>query len=188
MYGAVWSGAVNQRRSLVVSMISGLVNAMKAFMSTVLPLVLALLIGYIAGTGVEGNRWQVRWSERDAADAIATLQESERLRARESQQEIERDNQNRLNAANSRAADARAVSDRLHAEIRKLETRLNAERETGKLARAAGEQQTGGAPRLVCAELFSRIDERAGRLAEYADRARIRGQSCERQYNAVTGY
>jgi hypothetical protein len=103
-------------------------------------------------------------------------------------EKISRDSENLLNAANHSAADARAVSDRLYTEIRKLETRLNAKRETDKLSGAVREQSAGADTGMVCAGLFRRIDERAGKLAEYADRARVRGQSCERQYNSITGH
>lgn len=37
----------------------------------------------------------------------------------------------------------------------------------------------------VLAELRSRADERAGILAEYGDKARIAGESCERDYEAL---
>jgi hypothetical protein len=36
------------------------------------------------------------------------------------------------------------------------------------------------------ADVLGRADERAGELAEYADRARIAGQQCERDYDALT--
>ncbi|MDI3304904.1 MAG: DUF2514 family protein [Burkholderia multivorans] len=34
--------------------------------------------------------------------------------------------------------------------------------------------------------MLGRVDERAGELAEYADRARIAGQQCERDYDTLT--
>ncbi|MBR8234265.1 MULTISPECIES: DUF2514 family protein [Burkholderia] len=50
---------------------------------------------------------------------------------------------------------------------------------------ATGSPATGGALDLL-ADLFGRADQRAGELAEYADRARIAGQQCERDYDALT--
>lgn len=137
--------------------------------------------------------WQRAWAQRDGEDEAAARKESERRRAREAQhqkekEKISRDSENLLNAANHSAADARAISDRLYAEIGKLETRLNARRETDKLSDAVRKQSAGADTGMVCTELFRRIDDRAGKLAEYADGARIRGQSCERQYNSITGH
>jgi Protein of unknown function (DUF2514). len=144
------------------------------------------------GYGRADNAWQSAWDRRDAADERAARMESEKRRTQENQyqqekEKIARDSENLLNAANHSAADARAVSDRLHAEIGKLEIRLNAKRETDKLSGSVREQSARINTGMVCSELFRRIDERAGKLAEYADRARIRGQSCERQYNSVIG-
>lgn len=49
---------------------------------------------------------------------------------------------------------------------------------------------TGGAaaidPLDLLADVLGRADERAGALAEYADRARIAGSQCERSYAALT--
>lgn len=39
---------------------------------------------------------------------------------------------------------------------------------------------------LLIADVLGRADQRAGELAEYADRARIAGQQCERDYDALT--
>ena len=137
--------------------------------------------------------WQKISSDRDELDQRKAREESESRRAKETEHQREKERisqnaENLLNAANNSADDARAVSDRLYAKIRQLETRLRARTETDKLSGAVREQQTGADTGMVCSELFSRIDERAGKLAEYADRARIRGQSCQQQYNAVTGH
>lgn len=52
-------------------------------------------------------------------------------------------------------------------------------------AAAAGSQAAGNALDLL-ADVLGRADQRAGELAEYADRARIAGQQCERDYDALT--
>ncbi|AFQ48280.1 DUF2514 family protein [Burkholderia cepacia] len=48
----------------------------------------------------------------------------------------------------------------------------------------------GGAPagdRIgMLADVLGSIDDRAGALAEYADRARIAGQQCERDYHSLS--
>ncbi|MCA8239842.1 DUF2514 family protein [Burkholderia sp. AU32262] len=50
---------------------------------------------------------------------------------------------------------------------------------------AAGSPATGDALDLL-ADVLGRADERAGELAAYADAARIAGQQCERDYDALT--
>ncbi|MCA8240568.1 DUF2514 family protein [Burkholderia sp. AU32262] len=52
-------------------------------------------------------------------------------------------------------------------------------------AAAAGSPAAGDALDLL-ADVLGRAGERAGDLAEYADRARIAGQQCERDYDALT--
>ncbi|AOK40853.1 DUF2514 family protein [Burkholderia vietnamiensis] len=52
-------------------------------------------------------------------------------------------------------------------------------------AAAAGGPPAGDALDLL-ADVLGRADQRAGELAEYADRARIAGQQCERDYDALT--
>lgn len=52
-------------------------------------------------------------------------------------------------------------------------------------AATAGSPATGDALDLL-ADVLGRADERAGELAAYADAARIAGQQCERDYDALT--
>lgn len=78
-------------------------------------------------------------------------------------------------------ADARAarnVSDRLRDRINDLTRSANHPATIDGSAATCG---TG----ILLANVFSRTDERAGELAEYADRARIAGQACERQYDSL---
>lgn len=49
-----------------------------------------------------------------------------------------------------------------------------------------GQREAAGAAAGMLAELQRRADERAGILADYADRARIAGEQCEADYDALT--
>ncbi len=42
-----------------------------------------------------------------------------------------------------------------------------------------------GDPILLLADVLGRADQRAGDLAQYADAARVAGQKCERDYDAL---
>ncbi|SCU75502.1 conserved exported hypothetical protein [Cupriavidus necator] len=83
--------------------------------------------------------------------------------------------------ADARAADA--VADRLRQRVAEL---VAAGRAPGNTY-PAGAGQAAGDPIGMLADVLSRADQRAGILAEYADRARIAGQACERSYDALTG-
>ncbi|WP_261524453.1 DUF2514 domain-containing protein [Burkholderia multivorans] len=52
-------------------------------------------------------------------------------------------------------------------------------------AATTGSAAAGDALDLL-ADVLGRVDERSGELAEYADRARIAGQQCERDYDSLT--
>lgn len=52
---------------------------------------------------------------------------------------------------------------------------------------AAGPGSTPTDPAIfMLADLFSRADETSGAMAKYADSARIAGEACQRQYDALT--
>lgn len=78
---------------------------------------------------------------------------------------------------------ARADRDASDAAGRDLRVRLNAAVAAARAASAAGGEAAGD-PIGVLADVLSRADERAGILADYADRARIAGLACERSYQA----
>jgi Conserved hypothetical protein len=81
-------------------------------------------------------------------------------------------------------ADARtagAVAEQLRVRVAQLAA---ATRAAGNPAAPSGSQAAGD-PLDVLTDVLSRADARAGELAEYADRARIAGQTCERAYDAL---
>lgn len=61
----------------------------------------------------------------------------------------------------------------------------NAARHPGDPA-AVHPGSAAGDPILLLADVLGRADKRAGDLAQYADAARIAGQKCERDYDALT--
>ncbi|KVF26302.1 DUF2514 family protein [Burkholderia vietnamiensis] len=76
-----------------------------------------------------------------------------------------------------------AVADGAADGLRKQVAALDAD--ARRAGAAAGSSATGDALDLL-ADVLGRSDQRAGDLAEYADRARIAGQQCERDYDALT--
>ncbi len=81
--------------------------------------------------------------------------------------------------ARADAAAAASAADSLRKQVAVLVERAR------HPAVAAGSSAAGDALDLL-ADVLGRADQRAGELAEYADRARIAGQQCERNYDALT--
>lgn len=81
------------------------------------------------------------------------------------------------NKAIADARSANTVADQLRERIRTINR-------SGCPATLYG-SKTAGTARDLYTDVFSRIDEVAGELAEYADRSRIAGTACEKQYNSL---
>ena len=90
--------------------------------------------------------------------------------------------QTRIELARHDADGARSERDRLLADVARYRTAARATQHSG--APASG-PTTGDALDLF-ADLFSRADQRAGELAEFADAAHAAGLTCERSYDALT--
>ncbi|UQP02297.1 DUF2514 domain-containing protein [Burkholderia multivorans] len=111
-----------------------------------------------------------------AAVAAARAEEQRRTAA---QSEIAKDANQQRTAALADAFAARAAAGSLQQRVDQL---VAAARHP---ATAAGSAAAGDALDLL-ADVLGRADETSGELAEYADRARIAGQQCERDYDALT--
>ncbi|KQO38105.1 hypothetical protein ASF19_20230 [Acidovorax sp. Leaf84] len=99
------------------------------------------------------------------------------------QERNDRETASQIAAAQADADGARRASDGLRQRIASLVAEARG-RAAG--AGAAPAVEATGDPIGVLADVLGRADERAGILAAYADKARIAGQSCERDYDALT--
>jgi len=77
---------------------------------------------------------------------------------------------------------AAGAADGLRAAANSAASRARA----GACAATSGPSQSGADAIGVLADVLGRADQRAGVLAEHADRLRIAGIACERSYNALT--
>ncbi|RQS88083.1 DUF2514 family protein [Burkholderia seminalis] len=111
-----------------------------------------------------------------AAVAAARAEEQRRTAA---QSEIANDANQQRTAALADAFAARAAAGSLQQRVDQLVATAR------HPAAAAGSPAAGDALDLL-ADVLGRADQRAGELAEYADQARIAGQQCERDYDALT--
>lgn len=85
-------------------------------------------------------------------------------------------------AAQADAVDARSAADRLRQRARALAATNCPAGDTA----AAASGPAASAPGDLLADMLERLDGAMGVIGEYADRARIAGQACERSYDALT--
>jgi hypothetical protein len=153
---------------------------------TALLVVLALAGGsvWVYRSERDSARAELAQARLDAARAQAKAVDDARIeeqRRTVAQTEIANAATKDLEGARADAAAANDVSGRLRQRVAEL---LAAGRATGNPA-AAGSGSAAGDPLGMLADVLSRADQRAGVLAEYADAARIAGQACERDYEAL---
>lgn len=129
-----------------------------------------------AATTAERNAWL----ERDARDAEASAKETQRRLERQGDSNRETE---------KRIAVARAAADRAAAAAGQLRRDLAAADEARRRGNPAA--VTVCAPAETALDLrtdmLGRIDAAAGELAGYATAARIAGEACEREHDALTG-
>lgn len=158
-------------------------------------LALALVIA-----GVEHTRRLTAYERLATVQAqIATERANAAEAARKAEQEA-RAEENRRQAATRKVIDdaqAQAESARADAvaagaaadSLRQRVAALVASARRGVGNSAPGERSKGepdSAALDLLADVFQRADSTSGELATYADRLRIAGQACERQYDALT--
>ena len=96
--------------------------------------------------------------------------------------ELGADTEKQIEAAKADAADADAASNRLRKQTERLTASLRS-CPTGAATAEGGE--TRGRAADLLADVLRRADERAGELAQIADRARAAGSACERAFDAI---
>lgn len=99
----------------------------------------------------------------------------------EQQRQIVHDTQTQIDAVRRDADNARTVAERLRGEVERLAGHCT----TGADPGASRSGQTTGTTGDLLAYVQQRIDEAAGTIAEFADRSRIAGLTCERVYNSI---
>lgn len=113
--------------------------------------------------------------------AVNTARAEEQRRTA-AQSEVAKDANTQRTAALADAFAARAAAGSLRDQIAQL---VRTARSGAHSPSATGSPPAGDALDLL-ADVLSQSDQRAGDLAAYADSARIAGQQCERDYDALT--
>ncbi|MDN8078268.1 DUF2514 family protein [Burkholderia multivorans] len=147
------------------------------WLAVIVAAIVGLAGGYFKGHA-DGVRMTAAAAQKAQLDAVAAARTEEQRRTA-AQSEIANDANQQRTAALADAFAARAAAGSLQQRVDQL---VAAARHP---AAAAGSPAAGDALDLL-ADVLGRADQRAGELAEYADRARIAGQQCERDYDALT--
>ncbi|HHT0117123.1 TPA: DUF2514 domain-containing protein [Raoultella ornithinolytica] len=145
---------------------------------------------YSAGESSANQKWELKWSERDKADALALAlrNEFEREKERNRQKAADEEQSNGEKALAKVQADAdnaQRAADGLQQQLANLQHQLGRS-ETGRLSATAALGQARGEAAVLLAQLLSKSDRAAGEYAAAADRAYESGKTCERTYDAVT--
>ncbi len=145
-------------------------------------------LAYDHGRSVERAEAATASAQRDSGDRLAEVLGERGARQEENRRETAREEvrahaQEERTIADAGAAGADAADQRLRDESGKFAAAVSCPG-TDTAAVARGQAATRAA--MVLSDLLSRADERAGELAFALDRARIAGQQCEREYDALT--
>lgn len=144
---------------------------------------------YLQGGESERIEWQAKMHAVQA-EAYRHQVELERMAREEEQRrqqainEVAQNAQDQITRAQADAAAARTAADGVRDAADRLAARLaDAEAQRGACSAAAG--QTAAQSARVLADVLKRADERAGKLAAYADRVSTAGAACEAAYDAL---
>ena len=166
--------------------------------SALWPAITAVAAALLLAVGVQSHRVKVAkqetaevqkaWTlDRANATAAALAQETayraEEQRRIAAHQEIVDEADRKILAARADAVIADAVAGKLRDRVATLVAQARAAARNPTVAQASPPADD---PIGVLAELQRRADARAGFLADFADRASIAGQACERAYEALT--
>jgi hypothetical protein len=153
------------------------------------PLLIVLLISAIIGgagfilhqqreRGRDEGRAEIsaQWQAQREADQKAKDAEIERINA--AHEKVVQDAKKQTQQAAAAAASANAAATGLRQRYAKLAAACAA-------ASAVAGSPPASAPGDLLANVFRRIDEAAGQLAEVADQRRVGGLACEAEYDAL---
>lgn len=144
----------------------------------------AFAAGLALAATVQGWRYGEQLAEINAEQAQAVADAVTKARAEDQRrintmEVIANDTRSKLDAAHADAATARTTAAGLRQQLADYR-----QRNTCSPATAGGSTPTED-PLFLLSDLLSRADERAGELAEFADRAHLAGRACETAYDSL---
>ena len=148
--------------------------------------VAAFAAGLVLAATVQGWRYgeqlaDIRAEQAQAVTDAVTQARAEEQRRINTLEVIADDTRNKLDAAQADAATARTAAAGLRQQLADYRQRARC---SPAVARGS---ETAEDPLFLLSDLLSRADERAGELAEFADRAHLAGRACEAAYDSLRG-
>lgn len=145
----------------------------------------ALVIASLGGYKVADWQWSAKWSEHLAADALANQKALEDVQAKQQKLNTELEHayktakelQDKYESDRVAAADS---AQRLRGQIEKYRAAASNDNSTTISISA-----NAATDRLLLANVLTRIDQRAGELAAYADSNRNALINCNAEYEAI---
>ena len=149
----------------------------------------ALFGAYYRGVTATSDYWIAKWSERDSRDRVAQSvnEAAERAKEQSHQRAILKAVKNGkvlLHKADTAAADAKRESDRLRITADSLANRIS-DSQASSNSGATSASQAATRAVVVLTDVFKRAENRAGQLAQEADKSRSRGVSCEQAFKGL---
>ena len=146
--------------------------------------VAAFAVGLILAGTVQGWRYGEQIAEINAAQAQAVTDAVTQARAEEHRrintlEVIADDTRNKLDAAHADAVASRTAAAGLRQQLADYRKRARCS------PPATGGGATAEDPLYLLSVVLTRADDRAGELAEFADRAHIAGRTCEAAYDSL---
>ena len=146
--------------------------------------VAAFIAGLVLAGTVQGWRYGEQIADIRAAQAQAVAEAVTQARAEDQRrintlEVIANDTRSKLDAAHADAATARTAAASLRQQLADYRTRNACN------PAIAGGSTPAEDPLFLLSDLLSRADERAGELAEFADRAHLAGRACEAAYDSL---
>jgi hypothetical protein len=150
-------------------------------------------IGFI-GARLEHNSMQVKldavqhaWDAERAQESAAALKATQEARAEEQRRTVA--TQEVVKHAQAQTVVVAAAAGRALDALARLRQRAAAVAASGGVpgdSSAPSRGASAAGPGLVLADVLGRMGEDGGRVAAYADRARVAGDACERWADALT--
>ena len=146
--------------------------------------VAAFAAGLVLAATVQGWRYGeqiagIRAEQAQAVTDAVTQARSEEQRRINTLEVIANDTRNKLDAAQADAATARTTAASLRQQLADYRQRARSN------PTATGGSTPAEDPLFLLSDLLSRADDRAGALAEFADRAHLAGRACEAAYDSL---
>ena len=140
--------------------------------------------GLILAATVQGWRYgkqiaDIRAEQAQAVTEAVTQARAEEQRRINTLEVIANDTRSKLDAAHADAVASRTAAAGLRQQLADFRRRARCN------PPAAGGGTPAEDPLFLLSDLLSRADERAGELAEFADRSHIAGRACETAYDSL---